>query len=252
MGLDVVPFDGRYFVTRRRMEILDALDVDLVVDVGANEGQFGRELRSQGYSQRITSFEPLSSAFERLTSNCDNSWNAHRVALGATAGTALLNRSRNSWSSSLLPITLRHVEASPSSCYVGAEEVDVRTLDSFEVDGERIYLKIDAQGYEMKILEGAEETISRAVVALELELSTTTLYENQTLVGDVLGAARERDFVILSLVPAFMDPRTQEILQFDGIFAKRSAIGSTAVSTGDTMDVSGTRAPFRSDDRLTS
>jgi len=243
VGVDIVPYSGRYFAARRRIEIINALDIDLVVDVGANEGQFGRELRGQGYRHRITSFEPLSSAFDSLTKNCDNSWNAHRFALGAAIGRTFLNRSRNSWSSSLLPIMSRHVQASPSSCYVSVEEVNVRTLDSFELEG-RIYLKIDAQGYEMKILEGAEQTLDRAVVALELELSTTPLYEDQILMGDVLDAIRDRGFVVLSLAPAFTDPRTQEILQLDGIFAKESAITSAAVATESATNASGTRPPF--------
>jgi FkbM family methyltransferase len=214
-----VRYDGRHFPARRRAEILDRLGIELVVDVGANEGQFGRELRREGYRGPIASFEPLREAFERLRSAADVSWNAYCVALGATPGKAVLHRSRNSWSSSLLPITAEHLDASPSASYVGTEEVEVRTLDSFELAG-RMYLKIDAQGSESAILEGAARTLERAVVALELELSTTTLYEQQALVGDVLNDLHARGFAILSLTPGFQHPRTREILQLDGIFAK--------------------------------
>jgi FkbM family methyltransferase len=223
VGLDVVPYSGRYFPARRRAEILDALGIDRVVDVGANEGQFARELRREGYRGRITSFEPLEEAFRRLPLAADDGWDAHRVALGAGPGRSILHRSRNSWSSSLLPITSRHLDASPDASYVGTEEVAVRTLDSFELDG-RLYLKIDAQGSEPAVLAGARETIERAVVALELELSTAALYEEQALVGDLLTDLHGRGFAVLSLTPGLRHPRTREILQLDGIFAKQTAL----------------------------
>jgi len=134
--------------------------------------------------------------------------------------------SRELLSSSLLPITGRHVEASPDATYVGTEKVEVRTLDSYAFDG-RIYLKIDAQGFETPILEGARETLDRAVVGLELELSTTRLYEGQALIGDVLNDLRVRGFSVLSLAPCFVHPETREILQLDGIFTKNSANGGS-------------------------
>jgi FkbM family methyltransferase len=223
IGLDIVPYNGRYFPARRRAEILDTLRVDLVLDVGANAGQFGRELRREGYRGRITSFEPLGDAFERLARDAHDSWTAYRVALGTADGTAVLHRSRNSWSSSLLPITARHVEASADASYVGSEEVEVRTLDSFGFDG-RLYLKIDAQGSEPAILEGASQTLERSVIALEL--STATLYEKQTLIGDILNEMHRRDFAVLSLTPGFRHPRTREILQLDGIFAKQAFLSA--------------------------
>lgn len=40
--------------------------VNLVFDVGANTGQFGRFLRDAGYRERIVSFAPLSEDRERL------------------------------------------------------------------------------------------------------------------------------------------------------------------------------------------
>jgi FkbM family methyltransferase len=230
LKVDVVPYNGTYFLARRRVEILREFTVDLVVDVGANEGQFGRCLRREGYRRSIASFEPLSDVYEQLATIRDESWCAYRLALGATTGTAKLNRSLNSWSSSVLPITARHVEASPDSAYVGTEEVEMRALDSFGFDG-RIYLKIDAQGFELAVLEGARQMLKRAVVGLELELSTAPLYDGQPLMGEMLEVAQAYGFAVFALSPSFIDPQTKEILQFDGVFAKTKAIDSFDASS---------------------
>ena len=85
--------------------------IDLVIDIGANEGQFAKELRAGGYSGRIVSFEPLSAAHRRLLqeSNRDSAWHVHpRCALGDRLGEIELNISGNSVSSSILPMLASH------------------------------------------------------------------------------------------------------------------------------------------------
>lgn len=64
--------------------ILDKYDIDLVVDVGANEGQFAADLRQHGYQGKIISFEPISSAFAILqeTAAADRNWEVKNLALG--------------------------------------------------------------------------------------------------------------------------------------------------------------------------
>ena len=184
IGVDVVRYDGRHFPARRRAEILDALTVDLVLDVGANEGHSAETSGERDTGERSRRSSP--SATPSSVSPTDATPPGRPTgSRWAPLPAPLLHRAENSWSSSLLPITAQHVEASPDATYVGTEEVDVRTLDSYGFEG-RVYLKIDAQGFETPILQGARETLDRSVVALELELSTTALYEGQALMGDVL------------------------------------------------------------------
>lgn len=218
-GVDVVPYDGRYFVDRKRIEIVDRLGVDLVLDVGANTGQYALGLRREGYDGHIVSFEPLYDAYASLCSHADRNWNCHRVALGASEGRQVLHRARNSWSSSLRAITRAHVDAAPDAAFVSEEQVAVRTLDSFGYSG-RIYLKIDAQGFEREVLQSAAETLT-SVVGIELELSIVQLYEGQALFGELLDWTYDHRFCPVSLTREFADPRTGEILQLNGIFARR-------------------------------
>jgi FkbM family methyltransferase len=197
--------------------------IDLVIDVGANVGQYARTLRTQGYRQRIVSFEPLPQAFAKLSRAAarDIAWTCYPFALGPTLARGDLNVSQNRVSSSLLPMLERHVEAAPNSRYLTEVEVEIRPLDSFmhelDIGSHRTHLKLDVQGYEMGVLQGARSSLEH-VQLLELELSLVPLYEGQPLFRDVLTRLEQLGFELVSLAPGFADPRTGHLLQFDAIF----------------------------------
>ena len=94
----------------RLVLLLAGRQADLVLDVGANTGQWAQELRRAGYAGDMISFEPLSSAHEQLARNArhDPRWTvAPRLALGNRNGQTEIHVSRNSYSSSILPIPRR-------------------------------------------------------------------------------------------------------------------------------------------------
>jgi hypothetical protein len=85
-------------------DFLAARDVDVVLDVGAHVGWFGQRLRECGYRGTIVSFEPIGAAFSQLQALAahDGNWQAHQLALGATAGRTLINVSEKLDFSSIL------------------------------------------------------------------------------------------------------------------------------------------------------
>ena len=88
-GVEAHRFHPNTSQLARLMAALRHFNIDLVIDIGANEGQFANELRAGGYSGRIVSFEPLSSAHSRLlqVSSGDTAWHVHpRCALGDRLG----------------------------------------------------------------------------------------------------------------------------------------------------------------------
>lgn len=105
-------------------------------------------------------------------------------------GQADINVSGRATSSSLLPVLPMHVAASPESSYIGKEGVRIIRLDSLwgtSIEpGARVFLKVDVQGYEKRVLEGAGRVLP-AVMALELELSFFSLYEGSSLAYEILG-----------------------------------------------------------------
>src|SRR5215210_642812 len=86
------------------IDFLEARSIDLVFDVGANDGHFGLWLRECGYRGRIVSFEPIRAVFDLLKARADEDgdWEAHPVALGERPGKAVINVAELSVFSSLL------------------------------------------------------------------------------------------------------------------------------------------------------
>lgn len=157
--------------------------VDLVLDVGANAGQYALSLREAGYTGAILSFEPLATAWQACATRAarDPRWSmAPRAAVGAREETVEIHVAGNSVSSSLLPMNDTHQTAAPASAYVGHEPVEMRRLDQLAADAVRSaarpYLKIDTQGYEREVLEGAAGILNR-VVGVQLEISLVPLYD---------------------------------------------------------------------------
>lgn len=215
----------------RRPDVLGTFlrrsEISVVLDVGANAGQFGRYLRAMGYRGRLVSFEPLSHAFHKLHANTATikQWRAVQLALGDIDETRSIHVSGNSYSSSFQDMLPRHVSAAPKSAYVGEESVTVRRLDGI-VDEycnaqDRILLKIDVQGFEDAVLRGAQQTIARCV-GLQMELSVTPLYQGGLMLPEMLAHLAGRGFVLMDLKPACVDPKTGELLQLDGVFYRNT------------------------------
>lgn len=199
--------------------------VDLVIDVGANDGGFVRALRAAGWSGPVLSFEPVAEAHARLTraAAADAHWQvAPRLALGEADGEHTLHVAGNAAaSSSLLPMLPAHLAAEPRSATVAQELVRVARLDSLELPAlaaaQRPFLKIDTQGYEAPVLRGATATLARCV-GVQLELSLLPLYAGQALWRELCDELARRGFEVWDLAEGFRDPASGRLLQFDAVF----------------------------------
>jgi FkbM family methyltransferase len=221
LRVDLIRYDQRYHPVARRMQLIQTHGIDLILDIGANDGQYARELRELGYRGRIVSFEPLSSAFALLQKHAakDRDWTARHLALGDKAGRATINVAGNSTSSSLLPMLSSHERSAPESKYTTTEEIEVDTLDSVAAGerADRLLIKIDAQGYERAILDGGPETVARAT-GVQLELSLVQLYQGGPLLREMLERMERSGFRLMSVEPVHCDRQTGQLLQMDGLF----------------------------------
>jgi FkbM family methyltransferase len=212
-----------------RARLLKELLCDLVLDVGAHIGAYGRELRELGYAGRIASFEPVASAFERLRVEAgrDGQWSCSRMALGDRTETAAMGVTNRSYTSSLLDVGQVLREAAPEVVGVGREKVAVHRLDELapEVlgDSQRVFLKIDVQGYERRVLEGAAGCLHR-VVAIDCEISLVELYVGQPLFREMIDYLDDLGFEPFHVDRCFSDESSGRNLQLNLLFVRRGTI----------------------------
>jgi FkbM family methyltransferase len=208
------------------MDHLIMNNIRTVLDVGANTGQYSQGLRKAGYKGRIISFEPASQAYHDLKMRAlrDKDWQTFNFALGESDGFSSIHISRHSPSSSILPMTSLHLDASPGSEYTNDERIEVKALDniysSLGIRDENVFLKIDTQGYEKKVLNGALVSLS-SIRGIQLELSANELYEGEEIYYSICRFVEEKNFRLVRIIPGFAHKDTHEMLQFDALFFRK-------------------------------
>ena len=221
LGLELRRFPQRdYELTLKTL--IDLRGIELVVDVGANTGQFGQSLRSVGHRGDMVSFEPMHVAFAELETNSgdDARWQVRKLALGGSTGELEINIAANSYSSSLLPMEQAHVDAAPESAIVGTETVKVSTLDrEFTGETRKTLLKMDTQGYEGEVLDGVGGFLHRIDV-IAVEMSLVELYSGQPLFPEMFERIVNMGFEPWWIEPEFINSVTRRMLAVNGVFVR--------------------------------
>ncbi len=225
LGYDFVQYDD-HNVRWRTNNFLERCGISVVLDVGANEGNFARELRELGFSGQIVSFEPLAEVYKRLAAAAshDANWTAINVGLGDREEERSIHISANSLSSSFLAMESAHIEADPDSAYTGENRAAIRRLDDLFGQlcpaGANAFLKIDTQGYEKKVMEGARASLDR-IPLIQLECSLVPLYQGAELIEDLLSYMRGLGYDPVDQRPAFIHHGSHHLMQVDVLFLRR-------------------------------
>jgi FkbM family methyltransferase len=210
--------------------ILKKYDVNLVLDVGANQGQFVKGLRSF-YKGRVISFEPAPNIFADLekTAASDPNWDVWNLALGSQNTTQRLNLSELSVFSSFLETNeycQRRFGANARA--IGEAIVAVRRLDTFleeflpDLDGARIFLKIDTQGYDLEVFKGLGNKCKH-VVALQTEVSVIPIYREMSPWTESINFLETAGYSIIGLFPVNKD--SLRIVEYDCVMVRESSRG---------------------------
>ncbi|HXX69470.1 MAG TPA: FkbM family methyltransferase [Polyangiaceae bacterium] len=201
--------------------LLRELEIECVLDVGANRGQYRTFLRRNvGFDRWIISFEPVSRNVSRLQQQAadDPRWVIQGYALGSEDGRMDLNVMKPDFLSSFRQ---PHSSVVPLYERLGGkldhvESVVVRRLDSVIDDlrrrhgADNLFLKLDTQGFDLEVIRGAPRTL-RSVRALQTELSVRPIYENAPPYQKMLDALTERGFSITAVCPVGRDDRMRVI-----------------------------------------
>lgn len=199
-----------------------------IVDIGANTGQFARLAHEIWPAARIYSLEPLPDAFAQLQQALPPSADFHplNLAAGAEAGELDFLPCEHSPSSSFLRATRLHHEAFAGSTGEQSRtlRVPVRPLDDLMAELEwspPLLLKIDVQGFEDRVLAGAEATLRQASAAL-VETSFTELYEGQALFPEVYSRMLALGYRYRGSIRQMLSAVDESVVQADSIFVRES------------------------------
>ena len=219
-GIDVHRYRGEV----EPLTYLQTLGVETILDIGANTGQFAREIRQLLPRAQIYSFEPIAECYQKLLEvmRGDMRFKAFNTALGDTEGTTTIHRSSYSPSSSLLPMQKLHKKLFPHTAGETIETVTIARLDTIASElalQEPLLIKLDVQGYEEHALRGAPETIRKASAILT-EASFVELYEGQPLFPRIYELLTAEDFAYQGALHQKIDPETGQILFEDALFVR--------------------------------
>ncbi|MDD2934519.1 MAG: FkbM family methyltransferase [Methylotenera sp.] len=186
--------------------ILKQYEIDLVLDVGANQGQYGKMLRNLGYKGEIISFEPVRSAYEKLKESTekDNLWKVFKLGLSDKKGVTQINVFKSSVFSSLLKPNEFGQNSFKKMEQSVTEEIDLDTLDNFlnanHIKNKRIFLKMDTQGHDLNVFFGTRNSIA-TIVGIQSEISFQPIYENMPNYHESLKEYEGAGFMATGLYP---------------------------------------------------
>lgn len=205
------PPDAGQLLGNHLRKLFSHLQINCVLDVGANQGQYGRFLRQTGYQGWIISFEPSPADFQVLAerSAADPRWRVHCLALGEENGTRPMHLvdADSLFNSFLAPTAFLRNFGIQSDARL---EVPVRRLDAILADvtapvpHPRIYVKSDTQGYDLHVIEGARDVLS-SILALQVEVAFQLLYEGMTPFSEVLTTLTNKGFDVTGFFPIAID-----------------------------------------------
>lgn len=213
----------------RRIKLLKNYNIDTVLDVGANIGQYGSELRNIGFNGKIISFEPTSDAFkklEKLAKN-DKNWDVYNFSLGDFDGETEINIAKNSVSSSMLESLPQLTLSAPDAKFIDKETITVKKIDTIfnelNLKNKNIYLKIDTQGYENMVINGAKNSLTQ-IIGIQIEMALIPTYEGAITFEAMIEKLKSFNFNTTSIESGYYDKNTGKLLEVDGVFFKNNSL----------------------------
>jgi FkbM family methyltransferase len=209
---------------------LENYPIRTVFDVGANRGQFARRMIAYFPEAQIHCFEPLEAPYRDLTAWARANGGAlhtHQLALGATAGEVVMMRHvDHDKSSSLLATTDDAVRLYPFTRRQDAVSVRQEALDDFvgslkHPPADDMFIKMDVQGYEDRVVAGGRATFGRARACLA-EICVAPLYQGQATLSGLLDALADLGLQYAGNLSQTMGADGR-LLHFDALFLRTGA-----------------------------
>jgi len=210
-------------------DLLRIHQIQTVVDVGANIGQFGLSLRKVGFEGTILSFEPMRQARVNLEKVAVQHppWKVFPNALGSRAEEKRLQIFKDDTFSSLHSMTTEGKRIFGSYVEAQAEEViKIEILDRLflanlkkEIQGP-VLLKTDTQGHDLEVLQGGVEFLKQTSVVLT-EAAVEVIYEGAPAFTEIFQFLKQKGFETSGFYPFSHRPETLAMIEFDAFFVRK-------------------------------
>lgn len=226
-GYDIVRYDPDGTLPRHLLRVLDSTRSNCILDVGANVGQFAVMLRNEGYCGWIFSFEPLPSAYAELSKKAlrDPQWKTFPFALGALSEKKEFFEYYTSTLSSFKATSdIGKNRFKVSSELKSVVSVQIRRLDEvwdeifLDFPDPRVFLKMDTQGFDSEVFEGAKEKIG-FIFGLQSELSIQPIYNGMETYKDSLSRYEKVGFELTGVYPVVRS-KLHTLLEMDCVMVK--------------------------------
>ncbi len=230
-GFELISLDKLPTLESHIRRLLYQYDIDLVVDVGANTGQFAKMLRKRvGYKGEIHSFEPIPDVYRVLEqeSRNDSLWHTHPIALGNTETQLEINVTESTdYSSFLKPnensrrlrnndTKIKHTVPVPVN---RLDALLTKLLDQTATIKKSIYLKLDTQGYDLKVMSGATGILD-SVQAIQTEISFIPIYADMPDFVESMQYYRNIGFAPSGFHPISKEPESLRLIEADCILVR--------------------------------
>ena len=227
-GFDVVRLrNSNFTLSTHLMNVFADNEIDCVIDVGANAGQYGAFLRGAGFAGHIVSFEPVASVFELLQARAktDGKWICFQSALGEETEQRTMNVYDSTMFSSFLDANAYSKEIWNSLQGVRPEVVAVARLDDLmpeilaRTKARNVFLKMDTQGFDRHVFRGALGSLLH-IRALQSELSLIAVYEDMPPAYETLNDFHRENYFISGMYPINRD-KSLAVIEYDCVLVRR-------------------------------
>jgi FkbM family methyltransferase len=223
------PWNDWVYFRHVMLETLTRLNVNCVLDIGANAGRYGKSLRDIGYQGWLVSFEPVPPVYRKLGEAVagDTRWRTFPWALGDREQECEINCFSDDEFSSFRDVTaFAKTRYTDMTKLVEKVRVPMKRLDQVLDDciqgipDPRLYLKIDTQGFDLQVLDGAQGVLDRMLGA-QTELAFKAVYEGSPGYRDSLRIFSERGFDVVDFLPITRDSDGLTAVEMDCVMVQR-------------------------------
>jgi FkbM family methyltransferase len=210
---------------------ISTLPLSTIIDVGANKGQFAKAISMFHPSAKLHCVEPLDEPYCKLkewASTQNGRVICYKTALGLNKDSkSILIHSEHDASSSLLPTTpecssLFPKTANQQARYVEVSTLDLELYDQIKNESGNILLKLDVQGYEDRVLGGAEKVLAKCKAVIT-EINIANLYAGQAKFENIVDILAKQGLLYSGNIEQIYD-RNGKVVYVDSLFWRHETI----------------------------